>query len=270
VGVLLNAADPAIGEVDHPVGNGSNADVVGDHRRGGAELLVAALDRLQHDDPGLAVQGAGRLITQQHLGPLGDGPGDGDPLLFAAGELGREMVHAVLQLDQRQRRLRGQRVGGDLGHQADVLARRQAGYQVVELEHEADVVAAVPGQAGVVQGGQLLRTEEHPAVGRQVETAQDVQKGRLAAARRAQHHHQFAGIELHVDATQRMHRDLAAAIDLDNSLGAENALSHRRHDDSRLCPPAGYGMVPQSPMLGYAAGRGSTKCSAAAVIPSRS
>ena len=77
----------------------------------GAELAIDALDRLQHDDAGLHVERAGRLVAEEHLGPLGDGAGDGDALLLAAGKLRREMIHAGRQADQLQGLLGRMRIG---------------------------------------------------------------------------------------------------------------------------------------------------------------
>jgi hypothetical protein len=60
---------------------------VGDHRGRRAELAVDPRDGLENDDPGGDVQRAGGLVAEQDVGAFGDGPGDGDSLLFAAGEL---------------------------------------------------------------------------------------------------------------------------------------------------------------------------------------
>ena len=59
--------------------------------------------RLEHQDAGVAVERAGGLVAQQHVRALGDGARDGDALLLAARELGREVVDAVAEPDQRQR-----------------------------------------------------------------------------------------------------------------------------------------------------------------------
>ena len=101
----------------------------------------------QHQLAGLVVERAGGLVAQQHLGPLGDGAGDGDALLLAAGELRRKVVEALAEADQLAAPPRA-RIGAarDLGDQRDVLARGQARDQVVELEDEADVLAPVAGQ----------------------------------------------------------------------------------------------------------------------------
>ncbi len=57
-----------------------------------------------------------------------------------------KVIDPFLQPDQCQRLVRVHRIVGDLGHQFDILARGQAGHQVVELKHEADVIAPVAGQ----------------------------------------------------------------------------------------------------------------------------
>ena len=51
----------------------------------------------------LEVERAERLVEQQHLGPVDQGPGQRDALLLAAGELGRLAVGQVAQLDQLER-----------------------------------------------------------------------------------------------------------------------------------------------------------------------
>ena len=69
--------------------------VVRDHRRRGAELAVDALEHLEHELAGLEVERAGRLVAEQHVGPLGDRARDRDALLLAARELRGEVVDAI-------------------------------------------------------------------------------------------------------------------------------------------------------------------------------
>ena len=42
------------------------------------------------------IQGGGGLVTDEDLGPAGDGDGDDDPLAHAAGELVRVLLIAAL------------------------------------------------------------------------------------------------------------------------------------------------------------------------------
>ena len=43
----------------------------------------------------LAVEVAGRLVREEDAGPVDEGAGDGGPLTFAPGELGREVIAAM-------------------------------------------------------------------------------------------------------------------------------------------------------------------------------
>ena len=63
---------------------------------------------------GLGVQVAGGLVGQQQGRVVDQGPGDGHPLLLAAGELGRLVVQAVPQPHPVEQRL---------GAVADLLVR---------------------------------------------------------------------------------------------------------------------------------------------------
>ena len=89
--------------MQHPVGNAGNRAVVGDDHQRGAALAVDPHQRFEHADAGRAVERAGRLVAEQHFGLLGDGAGDGDPLLLPARKLGRIMRGALCQPDQFER-----------------------------------------------------------------------------------------------------------------------------------------------------------------------
>ena len=80
--------------------------------------------------------------------------GDRDPLLLAAGELGRAVVEPVAEADRVDQLVEALRIGvaaGELERQQDVLPRVEDRQQVEELEDEADLVAAQLGQLGVVE-----------------------------------------------------------------------------------------------------------------------
>ena len=102
-----------------------------------------SMQRLEHQAAGLGVERAGGLVAEENVRPLRDGARDRDALLLAAGELRRKVIEPVAQPDQPQRLLGAHRVRGDLGHQRDVLARRETRDEVVELEDEPDVLAPI-------------------------------------------------------------------------------------------------------------------------------
>ena len=80
---------------DHAVGHGGEGLVVGDDDDGPAGMAAGVLQQLQHTFAGFVIQGAGRLVTQQDLGVLSQGPGDGHPLLFPARKLSGEIAHPL-------------------------------------------------------------------------------------------------------------------------------------------------------------------------------
>ena len=71
---------------------------------------------------------------------FGDGTGNRDALLFAAGQLGREVIHAGTEPDQLQRLFRSHRLGGDARDQCHVFTGGQRWDEVVKLEDEPHAV----------------------------------------------------------------------------------------------------------------------------------
>ena len=120
---------------------------------------------------------------------LHQGAGDGDALLLAAGHLAGLAVHELFDLDELCR-LVGllQHLGLGkavlplqvLEREENVLTDGEVGIQGIVLKHQAD--AAVFGR----KIGHVVVTEENPAGGGLLQTADQVQRGALAAAGRAQ------------------------------------------------------------------------------------
>jgi hypothetical protein len=174
--------------VDHPVAQASDRDVVRDDRRGRAGLAVDAIEHTQHQLAGLRIERAGRLVAEQELGPLGDGARDRHALLLPTRELRGKVVESIAEADHLQSLLGRHRVGRDLADERNVLTRREARDQVVQLEDETDEVAAVLRQLRVVRSAQIpILVPERPR-GRAVEPTDDVEQRRLAAPRGAEQH----------------------------------------------------------------------------------
>ena len=142
------------------------------------------------------VERAGRLVAQQHVRALGDGARDRDALLLAAGELRREVVEALAQPDQRERLLGRHRIVRDVGDQRDVLARGQAGDEVVELEHEPDVVPPVLRELFLVGVGEVAASEEDPPGRWRRRARRECSAASTCRCRRAQQHEQLARVKL--------------------------------------------------------------------------
>ena len=67
----------------YAIGHRTDNRVVGDDGRRRAEFAIDLIDCLEHQNAGLAVEGARRLVTKQDLRLLGDRTGNRDPLLLA-------------------------------------------------------------------------------------------------------------------------------------------------------------------------------------------
>ena len=95
VGLAHLAHDPAVAEEHDPVGVRGRDRVVGDHHDRLPELVDGAAEQPEHLGAGLRVEVAGRLVGEHDRRPAGEGPGDRDALLLAAGELVRPVPQPV-------------------------------------------------------------------------------------------------------------------------------------------------------------------------------
>jgi hypothetical protein len=91
----------------------------------------------------LVSRGGGRLVADDDRRVAAQGPGDRDPLLLPARQIGRAVVQAVVEADRGQEASGlavGVAVAGILhpDRDRDVLERGQGREQVEALEHEAE------------------------------------------------------------------------------------------------------------------------------------
>ena len=117
---------------------------MGDHHDRVAVRVDDLAQEREHAAPGAGVQRSGRLVGEHDLGPGDERPGDRDPLLLAAGELGGTVAQALVEPDPR-RDLAHLRAPGTAAvqaqRQADVLGDRERRHQVEGLEDEPDPLA---------------------------------------------------------------------------------------------------------------------------------
>ena len=152
------ADDLAVAQLDLPAGGRGDLRIVGDDDHGDAPGPVQVPQQGHDLGPGGLVQVAGGLVGEHHGGIPGQGPGDGDPLLLAAGQLAGPVPQPVAEADQLQQGAGGLPPpgGGDAsveqsgGH---VLDRGQRVEQEELLEHDADPDRPQPGQLTVGQPG---------------------------------------------------------------------------------------------------------------------
>ncbi len=178
--------------------------VVGDVDEGDAHL---ALDRLQLDLHLLAqlqVEGAERLVEQQHPGAVDDRAGERDALALAAGELSRPAVAVAGKADHLECLVASPGALGpgdarDPQPVCDVLADGHVWEQGVVLKDRVDR-PVVGRHAAHVLPGQLDRS---PA--RLLEAGDHPQRRRLAGARGPKQREELALLDLQVDARDRTH-----------------------------------------------------------------
>ena len=121
--------------------------VVGDDQDRDSLLRVQAQQQRHHFERGVGIQGAGGLVGKQQCRLSGQGPGNGDALFLAAGELAGPMAGPVSHAHARQQRERARpqlraRNAAIYQGQADVLQGRQLRQQLEGLEYKADVFVA--------------------------------------------------------------------------------------------------------------------------------
>ncbi len=109
---------------------------------------------------GRAIEVTGRLVGQDDRRVVRERAGDRHALLFAAGELRRVVMPAAREahiVDERAGAIARVGGAGDLHGHEDVLERRQRRQQMEELEDDADLLAAEPGEALLAERRDLRR-----------------------------------------------------------------------------------------------------------------
>ena len=203
------------------LGRGGDVSVVRD-QQDGLPIIVQPAQQLDHLMAALRVQRAGRLVGEQQRRLVGQGPGDGQPLALAAGQHARRGVGLVPDAQQVEQvagpGLRGPAAppGDDRG-QGHVLQHRHALEQVEELEHDADVPAAQPGQVILAAPGHLLAGHRDGALVGHLQARGQVQQRGLPTARRPGQGHELTAADHEVDAAQRAHRRVLGLEGLANA-----------------------------------------------------
>ena len=117
------------------------------HQHQGDAALVQGVENGQHLRGGAGIEGAGGFIGQQQRRVVDDRPGDGHPLLLAAGELIWSVGQTLGQAHPLQGRGRPptplHQGHARINHrQHHVLQGTELGQQVKLLKHKAQVAVA--------------------------------------------------------------------------------------------------------------------------------
>ena len=161
------------------------------------------------------VDGAERLVHQQHRWIGGQRSGDTDALLLTAGELAGVAVAVLrgIQADQVEEFVdpRGDAILVPLqqfGNDRDVVADREVRKKPRPLDDVADVAAQL---VGVTLGDVVVADQDAPA-GRFDEAVDHLHRGCLAASRRSDEHHDLTGGNLHRDVVDGRCRPFAVTF----------------------------------------------------------
>ncbi|GAA5017727.1 hypothetical protein GCM10025734_68890 [Kitasatospora paranensis] len=233
VGELPGLDDPAAAHQGRGVADRlDDVHLVGDQQHGEAELAVEVAQQGQDRPGGLRVEGAGGLVGEQHLGVAGQGAGDADALLLAAGELAGVAAGPVGEADQVEQfgglaAALGAVQADDLQRQFDVLLGGARGEQVEVLEDHADPAAGLAQFAsGAVlaagQRGQFDAVHGDAAGGGPLQHVHAADEGGLAGTAGADDSVDLARTDVQVDAVEGGDLSAAGTVDLREVLGGDH------------------------------------------------
>ena len=216
------------------------ADPVGEHRRFVERVGDEQYRRaggppqpqhfIAHQQPGLRVECAERLVEQNEPWLQHQCPCDADPLAHAAGQLRRIGARKILQSDE------GESVVDAAAHlgfadavtaqsECGVVPHRQPRKARILLEYDADAF----GDFAVHR----LAFECHRSRRRPLQAGKHVEESRLATARRADDGEELAFAKLQIDRTQRLDRRLVAGAGIDARDRGQLGVDIPRNGDGR-------------------------------------
>ena len=143
--------DAAVAQMDATVADGGGLLAVGDEQEGGARLVGQLAQEGENVGAVGGIEVAGGFVGENQVGPVDQRAGDGDALLFAAGELGGQGGGAMGEADAVEEAmdagaLFGRGNADELERQRDVFLGGERGQQVEKLEHRADVPTPEVGE----------------------------------------------------------------------------------------------------------------------------
>jgi acyl-CoA thioesterase-1 len=151
----------------------------------GSRFAIERLEQLDDPSTGVAVQIPGRLVGEENARSVGEGAGDRHPLLFAAGELRREVVETVAEPDALEdvaRAFHYMVLAPQLERHLHVLDRGECRDQLKALEDETDLFAAHAGPRILVHRRDVDSVEVNRTVRRCIKTGEETEESSFAAA----------------------------------------------------------------------------------------
>src|SRR3569832_2427139 len=205
------------------------------HHHDSRALRIEFAEQLNDLLDGLGVEVARGFVGEQYLRRIHQRTCDGRSLLHAARQFRRPVAGEITEADAREQvacalqALAPREAAIDHG-QCDVVGNRVAPEQIERLKHETEKAVTYLRQLGIRTTRDLAAFEQVVTGARHVETAEDIEQGRLARTRRSHERHVFTLTDRERDAlehlvTQRTgHEDLGHVFELDERRGHYFAL----------------------------------------------
>ena len=216
------------------VGARGHFRVVGGYNHGHTAGLGQLAKQIEDGRAGFGIEVAGGLVRQQQGRAVGEGAGDGDALLFAAGQFVGLVEHALGEADgfEQAGGAEAAVAAGDLGQdhgRLDVFHGIERGQEVEALEDEADAVAAVAHQLRLGSRAQFQTVHVDFAAGGAVQSADEVEQRGFAGAGRSDERHEFAARQRKVNLRKRRDDRLADAVAAGQRPELDEGFVHERH-----------------------------------------
>src|SRR6266850_1590206 len=226
--------------------------IVGDYHDRLAMFAVQYLQQAQDFVGGLAIQIPGRLVADEQLWVGHQRARDRDTLFLTSGQF----PWLVLGTIGKPHDLQGNRDillalrRGELGQQQrqfDIALRAQHRHQVVELEHEADVVRAPVCELAAGKLVNAAAADADLARARLIETADQIEQRGLARAGRTHQRDEVALGNIQSESVQDLDFLLAALVNLADAADLDHRLGHSNPQFDWCAAPkaAGYWNLPR-------------------------
>ncbi len=226
------ARQHAIANGDHALHLPGNRRVMADDNRGDTHFVGQLAESVVDELGRHRIHFAGRFVGQQQRRVIGQGYGDGNALLFAAGKLRKLVMFAPLQPHQVEQFVSAAalvaRQPGDGHRQHDVFDGVEIGDQVAcaLLPDKAHLLAPVAVELRVTHAQEVVAIHAHAPRRRAIQPTQDVHERRLAAARSTDDRHQLAALDGQVQLAQRHLLQPGNLIDFDQPVTDDKWLTH--------------------------------------------
>lgn len=176
---------------------------MGDEDNGQIEFFVEAFEKLQHFIGCLRIQGRCGLVAKQDVRVIGQGSGDGDPLLLAARQLGGVGFFLVPDANDVQQFPNL----GSLFFLAELAMLQGKGHvvknglgaeQVEVLKNHSDFLPSLP-ELLAVEAGQVFSANEHLAGSRFLKQVDGSDEGTLSCPRKPDNAINIASLNCEAD-----------------------------------------------------------------------